>query len=151
MRRLTGGKRNAKVIGQVRKPKPSLKDNLWVLQLLDDPSLAADLNYSRDQLVTKTRGNSLCVACKGGKFLCGKTRCPLVVRFSSYFRSAPLLQGTDLDGACPPGVLWVESAILTFMQDLLFLPSTKTRAIMTSPNHGLESPSTKLWVSAPCS
>ena len=104
MRRPTGGKRNARVIGQVRKPKPSLKDNPWVLQLLDDPSLAADLNYSKDQLVTKARGKSLCAACKGGKFLCGKTRCPLVVRFSSYFRTTALLQSTDLDGACPPGV-----------------------------------------------
>ncbi|MCJ7722197.1 Nre family DNA repair protein [Candidatus Bathyarchaeota archaeon] len=104
MRRLTGGKRNGKVIGQVRKSKPSLQDNPWVLQLLDDPSLAADLNYSKNQLVTKTRGNSLCVACKGGKFLCGKTRCPLVVRFSSYFKSSSLVQGTDVDGACPPGV-----------------------------------------------
>jgi len=104
MRRTIGGKRNGKVIGQMRKPKTSLNDNPWVLQLLDDPSLAADLNYSKDQLVTKTRGNSLCATCKGGKFLCGKTRCPLVVRFRYYFRSAPLLQGTDLDGACPPGV-----------------------------------------------
>jgi len=104
MRGPIGGKRNGKIVGQVRKPKPSLQDNQWVLKLLDDHNLAADLNYSRDQLVTKTRGSSLCVACKGGKFLCGKTRCPLVVRFSSYFNSAPLLQSTDLDGACPPGV-----------------------------------------------
>ena len=104
MRRPMGGKRNAKVIGQVKKPKPSLKDNSWVLKLLDDPNLAADVNYSREQIVTKTRRNSLCAICKGGKFLCGKTRCPLVVRFSSYFRSATLLQSTDLDGACPPGV-----------------------------------------------
>ncbi len=104
MRRPTGGKRNAKVIGQVKKPKPSLKDNPWILQLLDDHNVAAELNYSKDQLVTKARGTSLCAACKGGKFLCGKSRCPLVVRFSSYFRTAPLLQSTDLDGACPPGV-----------------------------------------------
>ena len=104
MRRLSGGKRNGKVIGHMRKPKPSLKGNPWVLQLLDDPSFAADANYSKDQFVIKTRGNSLCVVCKGGKFLCGKTRCPLVIRFSFYFRSSPFFQGTDLDGACPPGV-----------------------------------------------
>ena len=104
MRRPTGGKRNGKIIGQVRKPKPSPQDNSWVLKLLDDPNLAADVSYNEKQLVTKTRRNSLCVACKGGKFLCGKTRCPLVVRVSSYFKSVPLLQGTDLDGACPPGV-----------------------------------------------
>jgi hypothetical protein len=104
MRRLTGGKRNPKVVGQVKKPKPSLKDNPWVLQLLDDHNLSANLEYSKDQLVTRARGKSQCAVCKGGKFLCGKTQCPLVVRFRSYFRLAPLLQSTDLDGACPPGV-----------------------------------------------
>lgn len=104
MRRLTGGKRGGKVIGQVREQKPASNDNQWVRQLIDDSNITADMNYNETQLVTKTRRNSLCVACKGGKFLCGKTRCPLVVRFSSYFKSVPLLQSTDLDGACPPGV-----------------------------------------------
>jgi len=104
MKRPIGGKRNPMVIGQMKKPKPSLKDNQWVLKLLDDPKLAAYVNYDKEKIVTKIQGRSLCAACKGGKFLCGKTRCPLVVRFSSYFRSSTLLQGTDLDGACPPGV-----------------------------------------------
>jgi hypothetical protein len=104
MRGPIGGKRNGKVVGQVRKPKPSVQDNQWVMNLLDKSSLAADLDYNETKLVTKAGRNSLCVLCKGGKFLCGKTRCPLVVRFSSYFRSVPLLQSTDLDGACPPGV-----------------------------------------------
>jgi len=104
MRKLTKGKRKAKIVGEVKKPKLSWKDNLWILQLLDDPSLAADLNYSADSLATKAWGKSLCVVCKGGKFLCGKTRCPLVVRLKSYFRTVPLLRDTDLDGASPPGV-----------------------------------------------
>jgi len=108
MRKLTKGKRKAKIVGQVRKPRVTWKDNLWMLQLLDDPSLAADLNYSADYLVAKASGvawgKGLCVACKGGKFLCGKTRCPLVVRLKSYFRTVPLIQGTDVDGASPPGV-----------------------------------------------
>jgi hypothetical protein len=102
MSRTTGGKRNAKLIGQIKKPKSSLTDNNWVLKLLNEQNLTADLNNNK--LLTKTRGNNLCTLCKGGKFLCGKNRCPLVVRFRSYLRSAHLLQGTDLDGACPPGV-----------------------------------------------
>jgi len=104
MKRPIGGKKNPTIIGRMEKLKPSLKDNQWVLKLLDDPKLAPDVNYDKENIVTKIRGRNLCAACKGGKFLCGKTRCPLVVRFSSYFRSSTLLQGTDLDGACPPGV-----------------------------------------------
>lgn len=102
MRRLTGGKRNGKIIGQVKKQKTTSQDKRWVRKLIDS-NIATDIDYEK-HLVTKTRRNSLCVSCKGGKFLCGKTRCPLVVRFSSYFKSVPLLQSTDLDGACPPGV-----------------------------------------------
>ena len=103
MRRPAGGKRNGKIIGPTKKPKAPLQQNQWVLQLLNEQGLTTNIDYNETQLVTKTR-SSLCVACKGGKFLCGKTRCPLVVRFSSYFKSVSLTQSTDLDGACPPGV-----------------------------------------------
>ncbi|MFZ7138795.1 MAG: Nre family DNA repair protein [archaeon] len=104
MRRLTGGKRNGKIIRPPKKPKQSSSDNKWIRQLLNNNNIAIDLNYNEKQLITKASKSNLCAVCKGGKFLCGKTRCPLVVRFSSYFSSAPLLQSTDLDGACPPGV-----------------------------------------------
>jgi DNA repair protein NreA len=104
MRRLTGGKRNGKIIRPPKKPKQSSSDNKWIRQLLNNNNIATDLNYDEKQLITKASKSNLCAVCKGGKFLCGKTRCPLVVRFSSYFSSAPLLQSTDLDGACPPGV-----------------------------------------------
>ncbi len=104
MRRVTGGKRNGKIIRPPKKPKHSSSDNKWIRQLLNNNNIAADLNYNEKQLITKASKSNLCAICKGGKFLCGKSRCPLVVRFSSYFRSAPLLQSTDLDGACPPGV-----------------------------------------------
>ncbi|UCE58015.1 MAG: hypothetical protein JSW19_02155, partial [Candidatus Bathyarchaeota archaeon] len=104
MRKLAQGKRKGKIIRQAKKRKSSWKDNLWILQLLDDPSIASDLNYASEYLTTKTWGKGLCVVCKGGKFLCGKTRCPLVVRLRSYFRTVPLLRGTDINGASPPGV-----------------------------------------------
>jgi hypothetical protein len=104
MRGQTGGKRNGKIIRPPKKPKHSPSDNKWIRQLLNNHNIAADLNYDEKQIITKASKSNLCAVCKGGKFLCGKTRCPLVVRFSSYFSSAPLLQSTDLDGACPPGV-----------------------------------------------
>ncbi len=103
MRKLAKGKRKSRIVGHLRKPKLSWKDNPWILKLLD-PGLAADLNYDAEHLAMKAWGKGLCVACKGGKFLCGKARCPLVVRLESYFKTIPLLRGTDVDGASPPGV-----------------------------------------------
>jgi len=88
--------------------KLSGKENLWILQLLDNAGLASDLNYSADYLVAKASGvawgKGLCVACKGGKFLCGKTRCPLLVRANFYLKTMPLIKGLDVDGASPPSV-----------------------------------------------
>jgi hypothetical protein len=84
------------------------KDNLWIRQLLDSTGLSGDLNYSADFLVAKAShvawGKGLCVACKGGKFLCGKTRCPLLVRANFYLKSMPLIDKLDVDGASPPSV-----------------------------------------------
>lgn len=87
-----------------RKLRMTGKGNPWILQLIDNPEITADIKYRADLLVMKARGKGLCVACKGSKFLCGKTRCPLIVRLKSYFRTVPLLQGTDMDGASPPSV-----------------------------------------------
>ena len=91
-----------------RMVKVSGKDALLILDLIDNPAVAADLDYNADYLVAKTSGvawgKGLCVACKGAKYLCGKTRCPLIVRLKYYFQTVPLIEGTDVDGASPPGV-----------------------------------------------
>jgi len=88
-----------------KKPRKIGKKNLWILKLIDNPEVAADLNYNADYLLEKAvTWKGLCVACKGSKFLCGKTRCPLIVRLKSYFRTMPLISGMDMDGASPPSV-----------------------------------------------
>jgi hypothetical protein len=91
-------------LSPTRKVNNRERESLWILELLDKPGLAADLNYDKDYLLTKVSSEGLCVACKGSKFLCGKTRCPVIVRANYFFRSIPLLQGVDIDGASPPGV-----------------------------------------------
>lgn len=45
-----------------------------------------------------------CVICKGTKRLCGKDSCPVLMKFYSYSRARPLIDGTDLHGNSPPGV-----------------------------------------------
>lgn len=36
--------------------------------------------------------------------LCGKTRCPVMVRVSSLMRTTPLIEGLNIEGASPPSV-----------------------------------------------
>jgi hypothetical protein len=47
---------------------------------------------------------SLCVACKGSKLLCGKDRCPLLVKYYARLKHRPLLDRLDLSGSSPPSV-----------------------------------------------
>jgi hypothetical protein len=100
-----------KLVETSRKPQERRKtgrENRWILEMLDNPNVAADLNYNVDYLIAKARGvawgKGLCVACKGGKFLCGKTRCPLLVRARFYLKAMPLVRGLGVDGASPPSV-----------------------------------------------
>jgi len=103
-------KKQGKLIKSLTKTKPERvsRDSRWILNLINTPSGIPDLDYDVDFLKVKASGvawgTGLCAACKGGKFLCGKTRCPLVVRLTHYFKTVPLIRGRDIDGASPPSV-----------------------------------------------
>jgi hypothetical protein len=85
---------------QVDKRSPSV----WLSDLLKDSTLGSDIKYDTDQLLTKASRSGLCVACKGSRFLCGKTRCPIIVKANYYLKSIPLMQSEDIAGASPPSV-----------------------------------------------
>src|SRR5438876_7007435 len=48
--------------------------------------------------------SGLCIQCRGAKLLCGKARCPILVRWDSMMKTAPMIERLDLDGSSPPGV-----------------------------------------------
>src|SRR5207249_8313855 len=48
--------------------------------------------------------SGLCIQCRGAKLLCGKSRCPILVRWDSMTKTAPMIDRFELDGASPPGV-----------------------------------------------
>jgi hypothetical protein len=48
--------------------------------------------------------SGLCIRCRGAKLLCGKARCPILVRWDSMMKTAPMIDRVDLDGSSPPGV-----------------------------------------------
>jgi hypothetical protein len=52
----------------------------------------------------KKRNISVCALCRGTKFLCGKARCPVLVRFHSKVKMKPFLDDVRLEGASPPSV-----------------------------------------------
>ncbi len=48
--------------------------------------------------------SGLCIQCRGAKLLCGKARCPILVRWDSMMKTAPMIDRVDLAGSSPPGV-----------------------------------------------
>lgn len=59
-----------------------------------------------ESLTVTARGSKsgLCVVCKGSRLLCGKLRCPIIVKVNYYLKSIPLMNSEDINGASPPSV-----------------------------------------------
>ena len=54
--------------------------------------------------VERKNSTSMCALCRGTKFLCGKSRCPVIVRYHSKIKTKPLVSTLRLGGASPPSV-----------------------------------------------
>jgi hypothetical protein len=83
-----------------QKPKVHIRnpDN-WLVDVIKKVNSSA----VEQQVVTRS-SNSLCVLCKGARFLCGKTRCPIMVKVNYFLKSVPLMETEDIAGMSPPSV-----------------------------------------------
>ncbi len=54
--------------------------------------------------IFNTESDSRCVRCRGAKMLCGKLRCPVLVKYYKYEKTKPFLDTLELEGSSPPGV-----------------------------------------------
>ncbi|PMB75491.1 MAG: hypothetical protein C0193_00600, partial [Candidatus Bathyarchaeota archaeon] len=86
--------------GRLDKASP----NVWLLDVLKGSGVTSDISYDESQFLVKASKRGLCVVCKGARFLCGKTRCPIIVKANLFLKSAPLMQSEDIAGASPPSV-----------------------------------------------
>ena len=50
------------------------------------------------------QSSSLCALCRGNKFLCGKSRCPVLLKFHSQDKVKPLIDKVRIGGSSPPSV-----------------------------------------------
>ncbi len=46
----------------------------------------------------------MCLSCRGAKLLCGKPRCPIIVKAQSLAKQGPPLGSNEILGSSPPGV-----------------------------------------------
>lgn len=73
----------------------------WLHEILRNTGVSPE----ESPIVTARASKSgLCVVCKGSRLLCGKTRCPIIVKVNYYLKSIPLTCSEEIDGASPPSV-----------------------------------------------
>jgi hypothetical protein len=70
----------------------------WLKEILKSHS-----GFDESQIITRGRQDSLCVLCKGARFLCGKTRCSIMLKVKYFLKNVPLM-GEDIAGMSPPSV-----------------------------------------------
>lgn len=70
----------------------------------NEPAQSFDelLNYTIARPTPRDR--TRCVICKGSRRLCGKDSCPVLMRYQSFARSMPLIDGMEISGSSPPGI-----------------------------------------------
>ena len=85
-----------KFVKKVRKKIP------WIAHIIDDTITASDLALS--QVNFKVSRKKLCLYCRGTKRLCGKSRCPVILRFYAYVKTRKLIKDVELMGSSPPAV-----------------------------------------------
>ena len=68
--------------------------------------MVQDILKNQKKLVPakKKESTSVCALCRGTKFLCGKARCPVIVRYHSKVKVKPFLDSLRLEGSSPPSV-----------------------------------------------
>jgi hypothetical protein len=54
--------------------------------------------------ISDQKSTSVCALCRGTKFLCGKSRCPVLVKFYSTEKVKPLINSLKVGGSSPPSV-----------------------------------------------
>ena len=61
-------------------------------------------NQKKILQVAKEESPSLCALCRGTKLLCGKSRCPIIVKYHSRDKVRPLIDTLKIGGSSPPSV-----------------------------------------------
>lgn len=76
----------------------------WIGHVINDEKLAEDFNINPSTVEIQVRAGSMCLACRGGKLLCGKPRCPALLKLNSFIKVKNRVNSDHLVGSSPPGI-----------------------------------------------
>jgi hypothetical protein len=76
----------------------------WIEHIINDEKIAGDLNIEADNIEAHAMEGSLCLICRGSKLLCGKTRCPAILKLYSFLKVKKIVDCDKMTGSSPPGI-----------------------------------------------
>jgi hypothetical protein len=94
-----------KKLKSLRRPKfvKAVKKQLpWLSHVITSETAAGEFNLT--PTITTSRRGSLCLACRGSRRLCGKPRCPALVKLYSLLSVRKRMPQDHLAGSSPPGI-----------------------------------------------
>lgn len=74
-----------------------------------------------------------CVVCKGAKMLCGKERCPILVKHFAQMKARRLIDSLEIEGSSPPGVFVGQYGYPKVFVGPLIPPVTGDTQVMDTP------------------
>ncbi|MBI3859671.1 MAG: hypothetical protein HY296_05455 [Thaumarchaeota archaeon] len=76
----------------------------WLSNVMPSSVTGLEEDAARSIEVVEDPPAWMCLACRGAKLLCGKPRCPIIVKAQSMAKLGPLLASREVNGSSPPGV-----------------------------------------------
>ena len=76
----------------------------WLSNVMPSSVTGLEEPVARSIEVVENPPAWMCLRCRGAKLLCGKPRCPIIVKAQAIARQGPLMATSEIDGSSPPGV-----------------------------------------------
>jgi len=76
----------------------------WVGHIVNDEMLAGDLNIAQSDMEIQAHEGSICLICRGSRMLCGKPRCPALLKLYSFVKVRSSVDSDRVLGSSPPGI-----------------------------------------------
>ena len=76
----------------------------WLSNVLPSSVTGLEEEVARSIDVIENPPAWMCLQCRGAKLLCGKPRCPIIVKAQAMAKSSGYMSTQEVQGASPPGV-----------------------------------------------
>ena len=76
----------------------------WLSNVMAASVTGLEEEVAKSIEVVETPPAWMCLACRGAKLLCGKPRCPIIVKAQAMAKQAGAMERSEIQGSSPPGV-----------------------------------------------